>query len=98
MGARSSLDVVEEELIAAGANYRLVKNKHVKVWVLADGREHLYVCSQNGQGRHRAIENSRAGIRRLLKQLGPLAPKPAPGINCPRSEKENHCERTTQRT
>lgn len=97
MGTRSSLDAVEEKL-ATGASYRLVKNKHVKVWVLAGGKEHLYICSQNGQGRHRAIENSRAGIRRLLKQLGLLAPKPAPGINSPDHRKGEQHERTTQRT
>ena len=72
---RGCVSVVEDELVAAGASYRLVINKHYKFWVLVDGREHLYVCSQNGQGRHRAIENSRAGIRRLLKQLGLLAVK-----------------------
>lgn len=75
MSIRSSIDAVEEELRAAGVTYRTVTRKHVKVWVSAGGREHLYVCSQNGEGRHRAIENSRAGIRRLLRQLGLLDSK-----------------------
>lgn len=72
MSIRSSIDAVEEELRAAGVTYRKVTRKHVKVWIQAEGKEHVYVCSQNGRGHHRAIENSRAGIRRLLRQLGLL--------------------------
>lgn len=64
--------IVEEELIAAGASYRVVINKHYKFWVLHNGREHLYVCGGKTGTGNRAQANARAGIRRLLKQLGLL--------------------------
>lgn len=81
--SKPCLEAVERELVAAGASYRVVINKHAKVWVLHGGREHLYLCGLTTGHHNRAVENSRAGIRRLLRQLGLLAPKPAPGIGSP---------------
>ena len=72
---RGCVSVVEEELVAAGASYRLVINKHYKFWVLSEGREHLYVCSGTARANGRSMKNTRAGIRRLLKQLGLIAVK-----------------------
>lgn len=72
MATPSSLSVVLEELDDLRLPYRLIRNKHVKVWITVGEREHLFVCSQNGRGHHRAIENSRAQLRRLLRQLGAL--------------------------
>ena len=80
---RGCLGIVEEELNAAGASYRLVINKHYKFWVLHEGREHLYVCSGTAGAEGRSEKNTRAGIRRLLKQLGLIAPGRQPGINSP---------------
>ena len=65
---------VEEELAAAGASYRVVLGKSYKVWVFHRGEEHLYVCSRKSTNKGRAQQNSRAGIRRLLKQLGIIDP------------------------
>lgn len=64
--------IVEEELEAAGASYRLVINKHYKFWVLHQGREYLYVYGGTTGTGNRAQANARAGIRRLLRQLGML--------------------------
>lgn len=72
---RGCLGVVEEELEAAGASYRVVINKHYKFWVLHEGREYLYVCSGTAGAEGRSEKNTRAGIRRLLKQLGLIAVK-----------------------
>lgn len=72
---RTCPDIVEEELEAAGASYRLVINKHYKYWVLVEGKEHLYVCSGTAGANGRSMKNARAGIRRLLKQLGLIAVK-----------------------
>ena len=72
---RGCVSVVEEELVAAGASYRLVINKHYKFWVLVEGKEHLYVCSGTAGANGRSMKNTRAGIRRLLKQLGLIAVK-----------------------
>ena len=80
---RDCVSVVEEELVAAGASYRLVINKHYKFWVLSGGREHLYVCSGTAGAQCRAEKNTRAGIRRLLRQLGLIAPDHQPGISSP---------------
>ena len=76
---RTCPDTVEEELVAAGASYRLVISKHYKFWVLVDGREHLYVCSGTAGNNGRSQKNTRAGIRRLLKQLGLIAAGPERG-------------------
>ena len=70
----SPLSVVLEELDAAGVPYRVVRKRHAKVWFTVDGVEHCYVCTVNGKGANRSRRNSRAGIRRLLRQLGALAP------------------------
>ena len=43
MSIRSSIDAVEEELRAAGVAYRKVTRKHVKVWIQAEGKEHVSV-------------------------------------------------------
>lgn len=64
--------IVEEELEAAGASYRLVINKHYKFYILHEGREHPYFCGGTTGSGNRAQANTRAGIRRLLKQLGLL--------------------------
>lgn len=66
----SPLSLVREELEAAGVPYRVVKARHAKVWFEVGGREHCYVCTVNGKGRNRSRRNTRAGIRRLLRQLG----------------------------
>ena len=71
--SRACPGIVEEELEAAGASYRVVVNKHYKFWVLHGGREHLFVCGGTTSGGRRAQENTRAGIRRLLRQLGIIA-------------------------
>lgn len=71
--SRACPGIVEEELERAGASYRVVVNKHYKFWVLHGGREHLFVCGGTMSGGRRAQENTRAGIRRLLRQLGIIA-------------------------
>jgi len=70
---------VVEELVAAGASYRVVVNKHIKFYVLHGGREHLYVCGGATGAGNRAVANTRAGIRRLLRQLGLIDCKPSRG-------------------
>lgn len=67
---RQCLEAVERELVAAGVSYRVVIGKHAKIWVFKDGKEHLYCCGLTTGHNNRAIENSKAGIRRLLRQLG----------------------------
>ncbi len=67
--------VVEQELKQAGAKYRLVKKEHAKFYVECGGREWPYFCGGTTGTHNRSIENSRAGIRRLLKQLGLIASK-----------------------
>lgn len=68
----SPLEVVRQELDAAGVPHRVVKRRHAKVWFTVNGAEHCYVCTVNGKGANRARRNTRAGIRRLLRQLGVL--------------------------
>ncbi len=68
----SPLAVVRRELDAAGVPYRVVKKRHAKVRFTVDGTEHCYVCTVNGKQVNRSRRNSRAGIRRLLRQLGAL--------------------------
>lgn len=78
-GKDSALAVVQEELDAAGVPYRLERARHVKVWFTVAGKEHCYVCSANPVCHNRAQRNTRAGIRRMLRQLGALAPDPKRG-------------------
>lgn len=66
----SPLACAQEELEAAGVPYRVVVKRHAKVWFTVDGKEHCYVCTVNGKGANRARRNTRAGIRRMLRQLG----------------------------
>lgn len=67
--------VIEKELIAAGAQYRIEVKKHAKVWVSHGGKDHLYCCGITTGATNRSMENTRAGIRRLLRQLGLIASK-----------------------
>lgn len=68
----SPLSIVVEELRAAGIEPRVDCKRHAKVWFTVDGRDHCYVTTVNGGGANRARRNTRAGIRRLLRQLGVL--------------------------
>lgn len=73
------LSVVREELRAAGVPFREEPGRHVKVWFTVAGKEHCYVCSANRVCHNRSMRNTRAGIRRMLRQLGALAPDPGRG-------------------
>lgn len=65
--------ICERELQGAKATWRLVMNKHAKFYIIMpDGSEHLYCCGLTVNGGKRSVENTRAGIRRLLRQLGLL--------------------------
>ena len=70
----SPLNFVLRELDALGIAYTLDEGKHVKVRFCWAGHRMTYTCTRNPNPGKRAQENSRAGIRRLLKQCGALDP------------------------
>jgi hypothetical protein len=69
------VDILKKELEAVGASYRIEVKKHAKVWINHNGKDHLYCCGITTGATNRSMENTRAGIRRLLRQLGLLASK-----------------------
>lgn len=71
----SPLAVVCQELTNAGIKFRVVRKRHAKVWFMWDGKPQCYVCTVNRKQANRARRNTRAGIRRLLRQLGALDEK-----------------------
>lgn len=66
----SPLAIVMAELRAADIKFRVVRKRHAKVWFMWDGKPQCYVCTVNGKNGNRAQRNTRAGIRRMLRQLG----------------------------
>lgn len=76
----SPMEAVCRELEAAGIPYRVVCQRHAKIWFTVGGREHCYVTTVNGKKANRAWRNCRADIRRLLRQLGALDPGGGAGI------------------
>lgn len=71
---------VEAELDRLGLPYRVEVGRHVKFYVRdPSGAEHHYSVGKTTSTTNRGEENSRAGIRRLVKQLGLVAPEGARG-------------------
>lgn len=70
---------VTRELDAVGVAYTIEHGgRHAKVRFTVAGLAHLYVCSGNANAM-RSKRNSRAGIRRMLRQLGVLDPEGSRG-------------------
>lgn len=69
MARETPTTVVVAEIVAAGLEYQVDQGKHVKIRFYALGRRYTYTVP-NTPGDHRTILNCRAGIRRLIRELG----------------------------
>lgn len=72
MAKQTLVDVAIAELVAVGLEYRVDQGKHYKVRFWALGRQYTYVVARSASD-HRAAQNVRTGIRRILRELGLLA-------------------------
>ena len=72
MARDTGLDWVKRELAKAGVPYTVKQGGiHAKVRFTVGGVTQFYVCTQN-KNAGRSKRNARAGIRRMLRQLGAL--------------------------
>jgi hypothetical protein len=69
MARETPTTVVVAELVAVGLKYEIEQGKHVKIRFFALGRRYTYTVP-NTPGDHRSMLNCRAGIRRLIRELG----------------------------
>lgn len=75
MAKDTALIWVKRELDAVGVAYTIEHGgRHAKVRFTVGAVTQLYVCSGNANAM-RSKRNSRAGIRRMLRQLGVLDPE-----------------------
>ena len=72
MARDTGLDWVKRELDKAGVPYTVKQGGiHAKVRFTVGDVTQFYVCTQNNNA-GRSKRNARAGIRRMLRQLGAL--------------------------
>lgn len=64
---RRCLDVVLNELTAAGIPYQIERNRHTKVRFSLNGRNEMYVVAVSTANRD-AHRHARSDIRRMLRQ------------------------------
>ncbi len=69
------VSAVRTVLDSAGIQYRTEKRKHQKFYIQWGNREHVYTVGTTTGSSNRALENTKAGIKRLLRNIGALDPK-----------------------
>lgn len=74
MGSRRSetITVVKRELQAVGLEAVVEGRKHAKIRFYWRRQRYTYVVPRTTSDGGRAVKNCRAGIRRLLRQIGAL--------------------------
>ena len=66
------LEAVTDELDAAGLSYRVEHGKHAKVRVETPLGQRTIVVGMTTGTFNRSIQNARAGVKRLLRELDAL--------------------------
>lgn len=74
MAKQTPIAAVLAELVSAGVEHRVDQGKHYKVRFWVDGHQYTYTVARSASD-HRAIQNCRTGVRRILRELGLLEGK-----------------------